>query len=364
MDEDRVNFFSRSEKANETKNYTSKMKFHHYQLNWMIEDFELMCKSVKIIESPRFPSKDLFKCQWFLEFKPTKLSDRNINEFQFFLKSTNNKEKYVNAEITFHNSQSVVYSLVSYVLPMDYENPWSISGSEFREKFGKAVPKNVLVKCKLSVFDSLTTIEEEPPVKRRKCNDIIENFSSLLSNENFKDVTFKVEEKEFTAHKAILATQSSVFAAMFNSKMSEELTSIVEIKDIKPKTFQQMLNFIYNIQVEDLDELALELFHVAEKYHLEDLKINCVNNLKKNLSLKTVIKTLEMADLYSLFDLKSECLKLLLKEWEAVHKSEELDKLIEDRPYLVIEVVNMRKNLDKKEDVSNNSTSVSCILRN
>ncbi|XP_043479764.1 speckle-type POZ protein B-like [Leptopilina heterotoma] len=336
-------------------NYTSKIKFNHYELNWTIENFPLICSSVKIIESPKFPSKDLSKCQWFLEFKPTKLIESNTEEFFIFLKNTN-KGKFLNAIISFYSQSEVKASLI-HSISIDKDTSWSMSGSELSKIFGKNLSKVVLVKCNLSVIDSLSTVEEEPPFKRRKCNnDLMENMTSLLSDENFKDVRFKVGDKEFTAHKAILTIQSPVFAAMFNSKMSEELTSIVEIKDVKPEIFQQMLNFIYNVEVKDLDEVALELFCVAEKYQLEELKTNCINSLHKCLSAKTVFDTLEMADLYSLLELKSECLKLLIAEWIIISETMEFKKFIQNRPNYVIEIVNMRKKMDKEENAENNKS--------
>ncbi|XP_043479720.1 speckle-type POZ protein-like [Leptopilina heterotoma] len=362
-----VEFIPTFIKTSGTKSYTSKLKFHHYELNWTIEDFELICRSVKTIESPKFPSESSTNCQWFLQVGLTELTENNEDKFSICLKNTENNKARINAKISFFDNQSEIRFIQCFVtmsVVISETNFWSTSGSEIRKKFGKTIPKDVLVKCELSVFDSLTTVEKEPFVKPKKCKDAMENMKSLLGNENFKDVKFKVANKEFTAHKAILAIQSPVFAAMFNSKMSEELTSIVQIKDIKPTIFQQMLNFIYNVEIKDLDKVALELFYVAEKYELKELKTNCINNLYKNLSLKTVIKTLEVADLYSILDLKSECLKLLLKEWDVISETKELKNLIQKRPYLTIEVVNIRKKLDKEENVeSNMSQSLPFVFR-
>ncbi|XP_043479770.1 speckle-type POZ protein B-like [Leptopilina heterotoma] len=365
MDKDTESHISMFDETSATKSYTSELKSHHYELNWTIKDFELVCKSVLLIKSPKFPSKSLTDLQWFLQFNPTELKANNTNDFIVFLKNTKNSTERINVRISFINSITAVYSLITPRIISSTNAKWMVNGSEFRQKLGKAISKNVLVKCKLSVFDSLTTIEEEPPVKRRKCNDPMENMKSLLGNENFKDVRFKVEDKEFTAHKAILAIRSPVFAAMFNSKMSEELTSIVQIKDIKPTIFQQMLNFIYNVEIKDLDEVALDLFCVAEKYQLEELKTNCINSLCKNLSAKTVFDTLEMADLYSLPEVRSECLKLLITEWNVISETKEFKNLIQNRPYLTVEIVNMRQTLDKKENAeSNKSLNLPFAFRN
>ncbi|XP_043479767.1 speckle-type POZ protein-like [Leptopilina heterotoma] len=363
-----IKFIPTFVKMNETKSHTSKLNFHHYELNWTIQDFEFICKHIKTIESPKFTSSESStNCQWFLKLELTELKENSADQFLFHLRNTKNIKARINVKISFFDNQSdsrLVLSFGSISVLTSQSYSFKISVSELCKKFGNAIPRNVIVRCELSVFDSLTTVEEEPPVKRRKLNDLMENITSLLGNENFKDVTFKVEDKEFTANKTILAIRSPVFAAMFNSKMSEELTSIVQIKDIKPEIFQQMLNFVYNVEVEDLDKVALELFYAAEKYQLEELKTNCINSLCKNLSEKTVFDTLEMADLYSLSDLKSECLKLLFTKWDVISETKEFKNLIQNRPYLTVEIVNMRKKLDKQENAeSNKSLNLPFVFR-
>ncbi|XP_051169294.1 speckle-type POZ protein-like [Leptopilina boulardi] len=186
-----------------------------------------------------------------------------------------------------------------------------------------------------------------------KCNDLVENIASLLDDENFKDVTFKIEKQELTAHKAILANQSPVFAAMFNNKMNEQLTSEVEINDIKPEVFQKMLQFIYCDQVDNLDESALELYYVADKYQLEKLKIMCIKSLQDNLSSETVVNTLDVADLYSISKLKNKCLNFLNKECEIMNTIE-FKQLVQERPHLCIELVKVEKVSDENDDEEEN----------
>ena len=60
-----------------------------------------------------------------------------------------------------------------------------------------------------------------------------------------KDVYFDVGDREFKAHKSILALRSPVFAAMFEHPTKEKMTNRVVIEDIEPSVFQELLRFIY-----------------------------------------------------------------------------------------------------------------------
>ncbi|XP_043479842.1 protein roadkill-like [Leptopilina heterotoma] len=185
----------------------------------------------------------------------------------------------------------------------------------------------------------------------------MESMKSLQDNEEFKDVTFNVEDKKFTAHKIILANRSTVFAAMFKNKMTEELTSVVEIDDTKSAIFQQMLNFIYTDQVENLEESAVELLYVAEKYQLEKLKNLSINSLNDKLSLKTVIKTLEVAELYSIELLKHECLYFMSERKYDIIETKEFQEFILGRPGLWTEILNIKKQVhSEKMFISLNQT--------
>ena len=65
----------------------------------------------------------------------------------------------------------------------------------------------------------------------------------------FSDVNLNIRGREFPAHKNILAARSEVFAAMFQHPTKEKLSNQIEIEDIEPEVFQELLRFIYTGRV-------------------------------------------------------------------------------------------------------------------
>jgi BTB/POZ domain/BTB And C-terminal Kelch len=129
-----------------------------------------------------------------------------------------------------------------------------------------------------------------------------QRFSSILNSQEMHDIVFvfppaaKGQENEqqgdetsparLFAHKVMLAVGSSVFKAMFYGPISES-GSTVEIVDIKPRVFLQLLTYLYTGNV-DLDnnnnnnnnwKNAVEILHVANKYNVRGLLKFCVDHL-------------------------------------------------------------------------------------
>jgi speckle-type POZ protein len=82
------------------------------------------------------------------------------------------------------------------------------------------------------------------------------------------DVTFNVRGQKFAAHKAILSMRSPVFAAMFLHPTKEMQTGEVEVDDIDPNVFQEVLRYMYTglTRLTAMDVTAPALLVAADKY--------------------------------------------------------------------------------------------------
>lgn len=321
----------------------SRTTFTKYKQTWTIEDFEFTCQENKIMQSSYFPVNSGYG-QWFIQLQTTELSADNTNLFHIYLKNTNSDSRRMHVSISIYDSSKKVANLMK-----GYTNnrEWTIISCELYAKLlrGGSLPDDVTIVCELTygVTSLVTRNTRNTLLHIYDSKELISQIESSIENETFTDVTFKVENETFAAHKLIVSLRSPVFAAMFKNNMIETLTSTVEIKDMKATIFKKMLDYIYSDQVENLSPSAIELCYAAEKYGLDNLKIMCVNNLYENLSCKTVIKTLELADVLSIAKLKEETINFIVSNLTIIREKEEFNELIEGHVHLALEIFSFFK---------------------
>jgi speckle-type POZ protein len=120
-------------------------------------------------------------------------------------------------------------------------------------------------------------------------------LEELFNNKTFSDVTLNVGGRSFDAHKAILSSRSKVFAAMFVHETTEKLSNHVDIQDIHPDVFQEVLRFIYTGRVPP-EKMTASLLAAADKYLLEQLKLECETQLTHRMSAGNCLELLALVD--------------------------------------------------------------------
>ncbi|XP_041530574.1 speckle-type POZ protein-like isoform X1 [Microtus oregoni] len=140
---------------------------------------------------------------------------------------------------------------------------------------------------------------------------LAEDLGNLWENTRFTDCCFFVRGKEFKAHKSVLAARSPVFSAMFEHEMEECKKNRMEINDLDPEVFKEMMRFVYTGKAPNLDKMADNLLAAADKYALERLKVMCEEALCSSLSVENVADTLVLADLHSAEQLKAQAIDFI-----------------------------------------------------
>ncbi|XP_033224523.1 speckle-type POZ protein B-like [Belonocnema kinseyi] len=148
------------------------------------------------------------------------------------------------------------------------------------------------------------------------------NFQPFLNNKSLSDVVFYVNGSEFPAHKVILSSASPVFSRMFSNEMRENLMNQVEMTETDPDVFNEMLRYIYTGKVEDLSDVAFDLYELANKYDIVGLRMMCEQCLLNILSVENVIHVLELADCHNASYLKNECIAYIDKHFDDVRKTD------------------------------------------
>jgi speckle-type POZ protein len=168
-------------------------------------------------------------------------------------------------------------------------------------------------------------------------NHLEELFNSMQSS----DVIFKVRGRDCPAHKSILVDRSDVFAAMFQHSMEENLTNQIEIEDIEPEVFQELLRFIYTgkVPLEKLETMVADLFIAADKYVMNELKMKCENYMRNQMSPDNCIVLLWHGDLQNPAEPSKEAAKFFRRFPNEVMASERWKKMKQKYPALLCEIL-------------------------
>ncbi|CAN6215016.1 unnamed protein product [Urochloa humidicola] len=154
-------------------------------------------------------------------------------------------------------------------------------------------------------------------------SDLSEKLGKILEYKKGTDVTFKVRDELFHAHKIVLAVRSPVFAAEFYGPMAVEDDTTkrpVTIEDMHPDVFRALLHFVYTDDAtpvtgdcggDDGQEIVKHLLVAADRYALERLKLICEAILFKSLNVGNVATTLELADKHHCRNLKEACVQFI-----------------------------------------------------
>ena len=150
----------------------------------------------------------------------------------------------------------------------------------------------------------------------------------MLTNQTLADVTLKVEDNEFKAHKLILAAASPVFEAMFKEGTKEHEDNYVNIEDIDSDVFEVFLRYLYSGQAENLEEMVLELFAAADKYDVQPLREICIHHMVKNISVNNAVNMLVLADRYNVEPIKLQAQKFITNNIISLLKTDSWSSLI------------------------------------
>ena len=143
-------------------------------------------------------------------------------------------------------------------------------------------------------------------------------------------------------YKGILASRSSVFAAMFEHDMEERKQNKVKITDVDHKVVQEMLTYIYTDTSPNLKDMADDLLIVANKYDLERLKFMCEEFLCSKITRENAVSMLILADQHN-----ADCLKAYAINFISANASyflttpsiwEKSISLLSGSPLLIVEV--------------------------
>lgn len=145
------------------------------------------------------------------------------------------------------------------------------------------------------------------------------DINFLFGKKQTNNVSIESEEANSSiiripAHKLVLSIGSQVFMAMFYGTGSQMLpTSEIEIPDVDPESFKNMLHYLYTDELHVEPDSVMSTLYVAKKYAIGALEIGCVDFLKNNLRADNAFMLLEQALLFDEVKLSELCLNVIDK---------------------------------------------------
>ena len=319
--------------------------------NWTISNFSFcMGAHQKSITSPVFSLEDNDKMTWCLRVYPTGVDEKNKDYVSLYLilLSCEKGSVWAKFEVCILNAKGEKckteripsFSRIQPHQPFGFEK--FITRDSFLSPAQVLTPDDKFtLLCKVSVLQDSFSISGQnprPAIKVTRCT-LEDDVGELWENPLFTDCSLLVAGHEFRAHKAILAARSPVFRAMFEHQMEERLTNCVEIHDLDPQVFKEMMGFIYTGKVPHLHShsMACDLLAAADRYGLKDLKVMCEDALCRNLSVENAAHTLIVADLHSTEHVKTQALDFIIVYASEVSKTSGWMSMVESHPRLVAE---------------------------
>ena len=150
--------------------------------------------------------------------------------------------------------------------------------------------------------------------------DLSKVLEEARQREQYTDVIIVTKEKEFKAHKVVVASQSPFFATRLEERWTEEGGNRINMTDVSTDIMDAILTYMYTGEVNNVDRIAYDVLSKAEKYQLEGLKVICEEALSKMLAAYTVVDVLLLADTHNAQTLRQSCLEFIAKNIVEVKK--------------------------------------------
>ncbi|KAF5909906.1 speckle-type POZ protein-like [Clarias magur] len=345
----------------------TQVKVVKFSYMWTINNFSFCREEMgEVLKSSTFSSGPNDKMKWCLRVNPKGLDDESKDYLSLYLLLVNCPKSEVRAKFKF----SLLNAKREETKAMESQRAYRfVQGKDWgfkkfiRRDFLLDEANGLLPDDKLTLFCEVSVVQDSVNISGQSNMNMLkvpecqlaDDLGSLWEGSRFTDCSLFVGGQEFKAHKSILAARSPVFNAMFEHKMEESKKNRVDISDVEPDVFREMMVFIYTDKAPNLEKMADHLLAAADKYALERLKVMCEEALCNSLSVENVADILILADLHSAEQLKAQAIDFINrcsvlrqlgckdgKNWNSNHAADIMETagwkaMIQSHPHLVAE---------------------------
>ncbi|XP_063089628.1 speckle-type POZ protein-like [Cavia porcellus] len=329
--------------------YTTEIEVVKCSYLWTISNFSFSLKEIgSAIESSTFSPEENGELKWRLRVYPKGINEESKEYLSLCLALISCPMREAWAKFTFYivNDKGHKAKGLSSKEVRRFDTGTKLGIRKFILRDFLLDPTNGLLPddkltlfCEVNVsLDSTDSFSQNNKHMVKACEGCLaSDLGGLWKNSLLADCCLCVGGQEFQAHKAILAARSPVFRAMFVHEMQESKNSQVEISDMEPEVFKEIMFFMYTGKAPKLDRMAPDLLAAADRYGLERLKLMCEKHLCCNLSVVNVLEILILADMHSAYQLKVCAVDFINSHISEILRTDKWKSMVVSHPHLVAE---------------------------
>lgn len=148
-------------------------------------------------------------------------------------------------------------------------------------------------------------------------------FEEIRKQGMLCDVTIRVDDKCFSAHRVVLCATIPYFNSMFTIDMLESKQREVEVRGIDPSAMESLIQFAYSGKITIHPENINNLMIGAAYLQLNQVRDACADYYKQRLDCKNVLGIQSFAETLSCLDLVKAADSFLEKNFTQVADEEE-----------------------------------------
>lgn len=137
------------------------------------------------------------------------------------------------------------------------------------------------------------------------------NFEKFREKGELCDVVLVADDKEFKAHRVVLAASSEYFESMFVGEFAEPLGEPIIIEEVSADALEAIINFAYTFQIKLTERNVYSLFDAAELLQFNGIKGACFKFFKQQINKSNCIRTWLFAESHNCTELIDASLKYI-----------------------------------------------------
>ncbi|XP_070555147.1 kelch-like protein 24 [Ptychodera flava] len=159
---------------------------------------------------------------------------------------------------------------------------------------------------------------------------LMQGMNDLRQEGQFTDITLHVRDSVFHGHRAVLASSSGYFHAMFTTDMKESKYEEITLNDVDPAIMQILLDYIYTAKIIITDGNVQDLLQVASLFQVFAVRDACAAYLQRQLHPSNCLGFQRFADNHGCTELADTAAEFSRIYLEEVSQNEEYLMLTKD----------------------------------